>query len=149
MVLPFYFPQSIPYGLELSTVDRVYYFRAFGKQALKEQLEEVQRGWIQALARQIGFADENDMINMAELIIADTEGARVRRGRRRLTPPSQGESTQKAGLQACRVVIGDKPRRRRFVIAVSNFKEHICRASPRDEQWRAARAIFNEYLVSN
>lgn len=38
---------SIPFGFEVHTVDRVYFFRAFGRNAKRDQLLKVQRGWMQ------------------------------------------------------------------------------------------------------
>jgi len=155
---------NVPFGFELQTVDRKHSFRAFGRQAKREQLQKVQRGWLQALAGQIRYSDENDMISMAEHIISDTEGARVRRAQRRLTSalslgptPTKAtgsgaavaeESAASAHLEAGRLryVVGNRTRRTRFIMAVQQFREEACSRLSVPQQWAAARKIFNEYL---
>jgi hypothetical protein len=72
---------TIPFCFEIICGDgsKIFHFRSFGRHAKRDQLHRVQRGWLQALTLQIGLADENDLISIAEHIICDTEEARWKR----------------------------------------------------------------------
>ena len=103
---------NVPFGFELQTVDRSHAFRAFGRHAKRDQLQKVQRGWMQALVGQIRYTDENDMMCMAEHIISDFEGARVRRAQRRmcsaLAACSWSRARSRGAVQARRSAFPEK-----------------------------------------
>lgn len=138
---------KVPFGFELHTVELVHRFRAFGKQAKKDQLQKVQQGWICALKGQIAHSHENDMIGMAEYIICDTVGARERRLNSRIVSTLEAHS-EEGWSDRLTLLFGNRKTRTRFLLAVHKFKEHTCSSSPFREQWLTARALFDEFLVS-
>ena len=122
----------VPFGFELQTVDRAFRFRAFGRHAKRDQLQQVQRGWLQALSGQIAFSDDNALMSMAELIISDSEGARVKSGARKLAASlSPKDGAEESGyFSRPRFVVGSRTRRTRFVLAVNEFREVACTRLP-------------------
>jgi hypothetical protein len=117
---------NVPFGFELHTVERVHQFRAFGRQAKKDQLQKVQLGWVSALRGQCQLADENDLISMAENIVSDTEVASSRKSQRKLGIVSVKCSPQSSESPRS-IAFGSLGRRARFLLAIQRFRLETCK----------------------
>lgn len=135
---------KLPYSFELQTVERPFYFRAFGRNARREQLVKVQRGWLMALERQINYSDENEFIKLAEHICCDSEKAKARRFNsvlsRGLDRAEESEENVMDALLSSQLwcIMHNRATMMRFLVAVDQYRSL--------RKWSAAQDIYDEFI---